>query len=244
MRSATRWPPRISSERRTWSSWQCQPCAGADRRPRCLAGSRRSPTSWSTSGPCSALRMPGRYWLSGELEGVEARLRDAERWLDTTADRRERPRRPSRRRWSSWTTRNFAVSRVRSRVYRAGLALARGDVADTVTYARRALDLVPEDDHLGARSGSGAPGARILDERGSRGSAPVVCRWHGELQKAGHIADAIGGAIALADIRIAQGRLREAMRTYEQALQLATGAGRAGAAGNGRHVRGHERAPP
>ena len=33
--------------------------------------------------------------------------------------------------------------------------------------------------------------------------------------------DAIGGAIALADIRIAQGRLREAMRTYEQALQLA-----------------------
>ena len=32
---------------------------------------------------------------SGELEGVEARLRDAERWLDTTADRRERPEAPS-----------------------------------------------------------------------------------------------------------------------------------------------------
>src|SRR5215217_4930376 len=29
---------------------------------------------------------------SGELEGVEARLRDAERWLDTTADMRERPK--------------------------------------------------------------------------------------------------------------------------------------------------------
>ena len=42
------------------------------------------------------------------------------------------------------------------------------------------------------------------------------------LQKAGNISDAIGGAITLADIRIAQGRLREAMRTYEQALQLAT----------------------
>ena len=62
MRSATRWPPRISSERRTWSSWQCQPCAGVDRRPRCWAGSRRSPTSWSTAGPCSAFGMPGRYW--------------------------------------------------------------------------------------------------------------------------------------------------------------------------------------
>ena len=40
--------------------------------------------------------------------------------------------------------------------------------------------------------------------------------------KAGYISDAIGGAIALADIRIAQGRLHEAMRTYERALQLAT----------------------
>ena len=47
----------------------------------------------------------------GELEAVEARLRDAERWLDTTADMRERPE--SRRRgWSSWTKRNFAVCRV------------------------------------------------------------------------------------------------------------------------------------
>ena len=32
----------------------------------------------------------------------------------------------------------------------------------------------------------------------------------------------INGAIALAAIRMAQGRLRQAMRTYEQALQLAT----------------------
>jgi LuxR family maltose regulon positive regulatory protein len=42
------------------------------------------------------------------------------------------------------------------------------------------------------------------------------------LQKAGNIADAIGGAITLADIRIVQGRLREAMRIYERGLQLAT----------------------
>ena len=34
---------------------------------------------------------------SGEIETVEARLRDAERWLDTTADRHERPEAPSTR---------------------------------------------------------------------------------------------------------------------------------------------------
>jgi LuxR family maltose regulon positive regulatory protein len=41
------------------------------------------------------------------------------------------------------------------------------------------------------------------------------------LEQAGHIADAIGCAIALADIRLEQGRLSEAMRTYEHALQRA-----------------------
>jgi len=42
------------------------------------------------------------------------------------------------------------------------------------------------------------------------------------LQRAGHIPDTIGCAIALADIRITQGRLREAMNIYQHGLQLAT----------------------
>ena len=42
------------------------------------------------------------------------------------------------------------------------------------------------------------------------------------VQRAGNLSDALGCAIALADIRIAQGRLHEAMRTYEQALQRAS----------------------
>ena len=41
------------------------------------------------------------------------------------------------------------------------------------------------------------------------------------LRRAGHIADTFGCAIALADIRRTQGRLGEAMRTYEQALRHA-----------------------
>ena len=85
-RSATRWPPRISRARRTWSSWPCRPCAGVDRRPRCWAGSRRSPTSWSAVRPVLSAAYAGALLASGELEGVEARLRDAERWLDPTAD--------------------------------------------------------------------------------------------------------------------------------------------------------------
>ena len=42
------------------------------------------------------------------------------------------------------------------------------------------------------------------------------------LQKVGYISDVIGGSVTLADIRITQGRLREAMSIYERGLQLAT----------------------
>ena len=129
-------------------------------------------------------------------------------------------------------------------VYRAAQAQALGDVADTVKYARRVLDLVPEDDHLGR----GAAAALLGLASWASGDLEAAHRTYAEgmarVQRAGNLSDAIGGAIALADIRIAQGRLREAMRTYERALQLGDGAGRACPAGNGRHVRGHERAPP
>ena len=43
-------------------------------------------------------------------------------------------------------------------VYRAGMALARGDVAGTMQHARRALELSPEDDHLGRASAAGLLG--------------------------------------------------------------------------------------
>ena len=33
-------------------------------------------------------------------------------------------------------------------LHRAGYALARGDLVETVKHAHRALDLAPEDDHL------------------------------------------------------------------------------------------------
>ena len=91
---------------------------------------------------------------SGEIEGVEARLRDAERWLDTMADMNERP--------AASPAEMVVVDEEEFRrlpgsiaMHRAGLALVLGDVPDTVKYARRALDLAPEDDHL-RRGGAAA----------------------------------------------------------------------------------------
>ena len=69
---------------------------------------------------------------SGELEGVEDRLRDAERWLDTTADRRARPDAPAA---AMVVVDDEAFRRLPGAiaVARAGQALALGDVPATVT---------------------------------------------------------------------------------------------------------------
>jgi ATP/maltotriose-dependent transcriptional regulator MalT len=162
----------------------------------------------------------GALLASGELEGVEARLLSAERWLDTTADRRVRPDAPA----GEMVVVDEAAFRLLPgaiAVWRAGQALVLGDVAGTVNYARRALELVPEDDHLGR----GAAVALLGLAFWARGDLEAAHRAYAEgmarVQRAGHLSDAISGAIARADIRIAQGRLHEAMRTYEQALQLA-----------------------
>ena len=87
----------------------------------------------------------------GELEAAEARLRDTERWLGTAADMRERPEAPSAGMGVAEMVvvdqeqfRSLPASIANARAYRAQ---ALGDVAGTVTYARRALDLLPEGDY-------------------------------------------------------------------------------------------------
>jgi LuxR family transcriptional regulator, maltose regulon positive regulatory protein len=63
----------------------------------------------------------------------------------------------------------------------------------------------------------GVPQARLDLEQAHRMFAAGLA----SVQKAGYISDVINGTNALADIRLAQGRLHEAMRTREQALRLA-----------------------
>jgi len=167
--------------------------------------------------PVLSIEYVGALLSSGKLEGIEDRLRDAERWLDATADGRDRP------------VDMVVLDEVEFRrlpgsiaMYRAGRALFAGNVPDTVNYARQVLDLAAEDDHVLR----GAAGALLGLASWTVGDLDAAYRSYADgmasLQKAGNIADAVNGAIALATIRITQGHLREAMITYERALQLAT----------------------
>ncbi|WP_432523645.1 LuxR C-terminal-related transcriptional regulator [Kineococcus sp. SYSU DK006] len=148
----------------------------------------------------------------GDLAGVEERLRDAERWLAAAGSD------------AGAVVADEAAFRGLAAgiaVYRAALARARGDGAQVQVQARRALEL-------------GDPGAHL--ERGAAAGLLALAQWsagdlasaHASwseavagLERAGHLADAFGGRIALGDILVAQGRLEDARRTFEQGLRLA-----------------------
>ncbi len=171
--------------------------------------------------PVLGVYFAGTLLQSGQLDGVEDRLRDVERWLDTAADMSAQAEAPSAE-MVVLDEEEFRRLPASIAMYRAGIALVLGNVADTVKYARQVLELVLEDDHLLRGAAAALLGLAYWTsgdlEAGRRSYADGMAI----LQRIGHISDAIGCAIALADIRIAQGRLREAMSIYERGLRLAT----------------------
>ena len=170
--------------------------------------------------PVLSVHFAGALLSGGEFEGVEARLRDAERWLDATTARHEgAPARPAEMVVADEEEYRRLPAEIE--VYRSALALAQGDVPGTVRHARRALDLSPEEDHLVRASAAGFMGLASWASGDLEAGHSAYAECMAGLRRAGYIADTFGCAIAMADIRLAQGRLGEAMRTYEQALQRA-----------------------
>lgn len=142
----------------------------------------------------------------GEFDGVEERLRDAERSLDSTRPVDE------------------ALGRqVRSQValYRAALAQVAGDPGEAETQARRVLDLAGEGEELLRGAAAGILGLAHW----AGGDLRSAHRWWSDsrahLHEAGHHADTLGVSIALADIDLALGRLRDAAAVYRSGLATA-----------------------
>jgi ATP/maltotriose-dependent transcriptional regulator MalT len=169
----------------------------------------------------------GALLATGQLDGVEARLRDAERWLNTAADIADLRERPDAGSAGMVVVDEEEYRRLPGSiaVWRAGHALVLGKLAETVRHARRALDLLPEDDHLGRGGAAALMGLAAWASGDLEAAHTTYAAGMAGVQRVGFISDALSSTIALADIRIAQGRLHDAMRTYEQALQLATAQG-------------------
>jgi LuxR family maltose regulon positive regulatory protein len=155
----------------------------------------------------------GAAWAllgNGELEASEARLRDAERRLEDPAmgmivvDEAE--------------FRVLPASIAAARAYRA---LALGDISGTKVYARQALALDPAGGSIHHTQAVSLLGIAEYASGDLGAAEQELLKFQALMWQANDIASAIGITFILSDIKLVQGRLREAVSAYRQSLQLA-----------------------
>ena len=156
---------------------------------------------------------------SGEMEAAEARLKDAERWLEPADTMKVQLETPSVE-MVVVDKEQFKSLPAAIAVGRAYIAQALGNIPDTVRYASRVLELVPEGDHLRHGQASMLLGITYWASGDLEAADRVFADYTMKLRTAGNIPDAISTTVVLADIRLALGRLHEAIRTVEQLLQF------------------------
>jgi LuxR family maltose regulon positive regulatory protein len=103
---------------------------------------------------------------------------------------------------------------------RAYRALALGDVALTVTEARKALALAPEGDRLRRMVASALLGLALYAEGDLGAAEDAMCASMSLARDSGRPSDALGMTFLVADIRTTQGRLHDAERAFKEALLL------------------------
>jgi LuxR family transcriptional regulator, maltose regulon positive regulatory protein len=186
-----------------------------------LSWLRALPDTVLRSRPVLSVHYAGTLLINGHLDGVEERLQDAERCMGPVTGAPAGSAAPP--------TGIVVVDDDEFRTlpsmiasYRAAQALAVGDLAGTITQATLALELADDDAYLARGAPAGLLGLAYWTTGELEAGHRMYTECTASLERAGFIADTLGCAIALADIRIAQGRLRDAMRTYQNALRRAS----------------------
>jgi len=159
--------------------------------------------------PVLCVTLAGTLMSLGETTGVQELLGAAETHLDGSGDaivfdQHERARLPTQ-----------------VAAFRAGLALLEGDVAAAMAHARHAVAVGADDDHLGQGYGKALLGLGHWASGDLDAARPLYLESIPHLDAAGHFADLLGMHLGLADIEVAQGRLRDAHRTFERGLEHA-----------------------
>lgn len=162
------------------------------------------------------------YYAFGQLpadtDAAGVRLNQAEQLLDIPAQGMEQLQTGASKRTvtNQDEFRSLPGTLSIARAYRAG---ALGDVSGIMQYARRALDLLPETDHLWRGAAAALLGIADWNSGDLDAAHQTIMEGVRSLQMAGGLNFSISGKYLLADIRLVQGRLNDAKRTAEQALQ-------------------------
>ncbi len=154
----------------------------------------------------------------GELELGENRLKDAEQFLENMDKKGREP--DSEREIVINDSEQFRTLPASIAGAHAYIASARGDISRTVEYARRALDLIPEKDTVKRGTAASLMGLAYWSDGKLESAYDAFAEGRDVFKKAGNILFAISSTIGLADIRIMQGRLQDALQEYNQAIEL------------------------
>ena len=162
--------------------------------------------------PVLCTQIAWAFMNASEVEASESRLRDAERCLEGPSNRM------------------VVVEEEQFRLLPARIAFARAYNAQTqrnfhatVKYAEMVIKLAPTEEGYFLR----AQATAILGGTyWTNGDLDAACKslsdWIDNAQKAGNFIFAIASGSGKADILMAQGHLREALKTYQQSLRLAS----------------------
>lgn len=171
---------------------------------------KQLPEELIRSRPVLCTQMAWSFMNHGDVNASESRLHDAEHVLDGPPEK-----------IVFVEDSQFRSLRARIAFARAYNAQALGNVSATLKYAEQALQLTPdENDYLRAQTN-----AILTSAYWANGDLDAACKsmsdWIENSQKAGNFLFAIASASGKADILTEQGHLREALKTYQQSLQLA-----------------------
>jgi LuxR family maltose regulon positive regulatory protein len=176
----------------TWLGW-------VQRLPDALVGKR----------PVLSVAYGWALLSDGELERGAARLREAERLMAENAGE------------------VVVVDEVQFQTLAASIATARayhalsfGDEAATVRYAREALDRLPQDELIRRGPAAALLGLAYWASGDLEAAYEALAEAMADFQVAGNLHFALSGTYGMADILRTQGRLRAAVRLYEDALAL------------------------
>jgi LuxR family maltose regulon positive regulatory protein len=181
---------------------------------------------WLAELPDDAIRMSPvlsvfygwKLLLTGDLDGAQARLDDAEQVLaNATAGARSK--------WAD--TNELRTLPATIAIYRASVAQAQGRVAEISVHAQKALDLAEPEDHLARGAATAFLGLASWATGDVRTAVGTFSDAVSSLHAAGNVADASSSTVVLADMWLAAGRFGQARRLYAEALPLAEARGAA-----------------
>ena len=181
---------------------------------------RALPDELVRNRPVLGVLLAGALTLVSDLDTVGQRLADVER--SVRADDGAWPVQPPSH-LVVVDADGYRSLPARIAMYRGALALSQADLDGTVTYAREALSLALPDDHVSRAAGAALAGLAWWTTGDLADAHAAYTEAIEGLQKAGFITDVLGCCITLADIRRTQGRLTDALRTYQRALDLGSG---------------------